>query len=202
VTNTVLRETVLVRRLAWRPESHRLLRPKPCPVDEQATARRAGKNGRRGGGGISVVRVSATRLVSGGGCGGCFDVRERRENAPGLRSVHKRYPDEFAVRKTALHPLVFPCHARPRRVLIPVGDSQAVAVIARPCVCRDPRTRDADRRGLLAKINDSESDINVWCSRRPFDKANERVYPAKRGPGIDAGLRLLEAVGSGQRSCR
>jgi len=73
------------------------------------------------------------------------------------------------------------------------GDSQPLLLIAGPCVLQ---TRELAMQigEVLAKIND-RSDINV-VFKASFDKANRTSLSAKRGPGIDAGLRLLEAVGA------
>ena len=72
------------------------------------------------------------------------------------------------------------------------GDSQPLTLIAGPCVLQTPESamQIAD---VLCKIN-QRGDINV-IFKASFDKANRTSLNAKRGPGIDEGLRMLEDVG-------
>lgn len=73
------------------------------------------------------------------------------------------------------------------------GDSQPLLLIAGPCVLQ---TREIAMQigETLAKIN-QRPDVNV-VFKASFDKANRTSLAAQRGPGIDEGLRLLEAVGA------
>ncbi|MBB3210064.1 2-dehydro-3-deoxyphosphooctonate aldolase (KDO 8-P synthase) [Rhodopirellula rubra] len=73
------------------------------------------------------------------------------------------------------------------------GDGQPLLLIAGPCVLQ---TRELAMQigETLAQINE-RPDVNV-VFKASFDKANRTSLSAKRGPGIEAGLRLLEAVGA------
>ncbi|MFG0288153.1 MAG: 3-deoxy-8-phosphooctulonate synthase [Rhodopirellula sp. JB044] len=73
------------------------------------------------------------------------------------------------------------------------GDDQPLLLIAGPCVLQ---TRELAMQigETLAQLND-RPDVNV-VFKASFDKANRTSLSAKRGPGMEAGLRLLEAVGA------
>ncbi|TWU47496.1 2-dehydro-3-deoxyphosphooctonate aldolase [Rubripirellula tenax] len=73
------------------------------------------------------------------------------------------------------------------------GPGQPLLLIAGPCVLQsiDLAMEIAD---VLVQIN-SRDDVNV-VFKASFDKANRTSLSAKRGPGIDKGLRMLEEVGS------
>jgi 2-dehydro-3-deoxyphosphooctonate aldolase (KDO 8-P synthase) len=73
------------------------------------------------------------------------------------------------------------------------GDAQPLLLIAGPCVLQ---TRELAMQigETLAQINE-RPDVNV-VFKASFDKANRTSLSSKRGPGIEAGLRLLEAVGA------
>ncbi|MCM2369354.1 3-deoxy-8-phosphooctulonate synthase [Aporhodopirellula aestuarii] len=73
------------------------------------------------------------------------------------------------------------------------GDGQPLLLIAGPCVLQT-RELAMEIGETLAQINE-RPDVNV-VFKASFDKANRTSLAAKRGPGIDAGLRLLEAVGA------
>ena len=71
------------------------------------------------------------------------------------------------------------------------GDGQPLLLIAGPCVLQT-RELAFEIGETLAKINE-RPDVQV-VFKASFDKANRTSLAAKRGPGIEAGLRLLEAV--------
>ncbi|TWT73367.1 3-deoxy-8-phosphooctulonate synthase [Allorhodopirellula solitaria] len=73
------------------------------------------------------------------------------------------------------------------------GDSQPLLLIAGPCVLQT-RELAMEIGETLARLNE-RTDLNV-VFKASFDKANRTSLSAKRGPGIDEGLRLLEAVGA------
>ncbi len=73
------------------------------------------------------------------------------------------------------------------------GDSQPLLLIAGPCVLQT-REIALEIGETLARLNE-RADVNV-VFKASFDKANRTSLSAKRGPGIEAGLRLLEAVGA------
>ncbi len=73
------------------------------------------------------------------------------------------------------------------------GDAQPLLLIAGPCVLQT-REIALEIGETLARLNE-RSDVNV-IFKASFDKANRTSLSAKRGPGIEAGLRLLEAVGA------
>jgi 2-dehydro-3-deoxyphosphooctonate aldolase (KDO 8-P synthase) len=71
------------------------------------------------------------------------------------------------------------------------GDHQPLTLIAGPCVLQTPEItmQIAD---VLCRINQRD-DVNV-VFKASFDKANRTSLHAKRGPGIDEGLRMLDDV--------
>ncbi|TWT95718.1 3-deoxy-8-phosphooctulonate synthase [Neorhodopirellula pilleata] len=71
------------------------------------------------------------------------------------------------------------------------GEGQPLLLIAGPCVLQTRELAFAIGE-TLAQINE-RPDIQV-VFKASFDKANRTSLAAKRGPGIEAGLRLLEAV--------
>ncbi|GAA4461479.1 3-deoxy-8-phosphooctulonate synthase [Novipirellula rosea] len=73
----------------------------------------------------------------------------------------------------------------------PCGPNQPLLLIAGPCVLQSKELafEIADE---LAAIN-QRPDVNV-VFKASFDKANRTSVNAKRGPGIDEGLRMLEQV--------
>ncbi|SMP53027.1 2-dehydro-3-deoxyphosphooctonate aldolase (KDO 8-P synthase) [Neorhodopirellula lusitana] len=71
------------------------------------------------------------------------------------------------------------------------GPGQPLLLIAGPCVLQS-RELAFEISETLAKINE-RPDVQV-VFKASFDKANRTSLSAKRGPGIEAGLRLLEAV--------
>ncbi len=73
------------------------------------------------------------------------------------------------------------------------GDSQPLLLIAGPCVLQT-REIALEIGETLARLNE-RADVNV-VFKASFDKANRTSLSAKRGPGMEAGLRLLEAVGA------
>ncbi|TWU55373.1 3-deoxy-8-phosphooctulonate synthase [Rubripirellula reticaptiva] len=75
------------------------------------------------------------------------------------------------------------------------GPGQPLLLIAGPCVLQTPdlAMQIAD---VLCRINQRD-DVNV-VFKASFDKANRTSLSAKRGPGIDEGLKMLADIG--QRS--
>ena len=73
------------------------------------------------------------------------------------------------------------------------GIGHPLLLIAGPCVLQTPELTDqiAD---VLAKLN-RRDDVNV-VFKASFDKANRTSLNAQRGPGLEAGLRMLEQVGN------
>ncbi len=71
------------------------------------------------------------------------------------------------------------------------GDGEPLLLIAGPCVLQslDLACEIAE---VLARLNQRD-DVNV-VFKASFDKANRTSLTAERGPGIDAGLRILEQV--------
>lgn len=72
------------------------------------------------------------------------------------------------------------------------GDGEPLLLIAGPCVLQ---TRDLANQiaEVLARLNQRD-DVNV-VFKASFDKANRTSLTAKRGPGLEAGLRMLEQIG-------
>lgn len=73
------------------------------------------------------------------------------------------------------------------------GDGQPLLLIAGPCVLQS-RELALEIAETLAKIN-LRDDVNV-VFKASFDKANRTSLSAKRGPGLETGLRLLETIGA------
>ncbi|MGB7328938.1 MAG: 3-deoxy-8-phosphooctulonate synthase [Rubripirellula sp.] len=75
------------------------------------------------------------------------------------------------------------------------GPGQPLLLIAGPCVLQTPdlAMQIAD---VLCRVNQRD-DVNV-VFKASFDKANRTSLSAKRGPGIDEGLKMLGDIG--QRS--
>jgi 2-dehydro-3-deoxyphosphooctonate aldolase (KDO 8-P synthase) len=73
------------------------------------------------------------------------------------------------------------------------GDQQPLLLIAGPCVLQNLEI-SREIASVLASIN-QRADVNV-VFKASFDKANRTSLGAQRGPGIEAGLRLLEQIGS------
>ncbi|TWU37579.1 2-dehydro-3-deoxyphosphooctonate aldolase [Novipirellula aureliae] len=71
------------------------------------------------------------------------------------------------------------------------GGSEPLMLIAGPCVLQTQELA-FEIADLLTKINERK-DVNV-VFKASFDKANRTSVDARRGPGIDEGLRLLEQV--------
>ncbi|TWU40680.1 3-deoxy-8-phosphooctulonate synthase [Novipirellula artificiosorum] len=73
------------------------------------------------------------------------------------------------------------------------GDNQPLLLIAGPCALetRDLAFEIAD---VLTRVNE-RADVNV-VFKASFDKANRTSAAARRGPGIEEGLRMLEDVGT------
>ncbi len=71
------------------------------------------------------------------------------------------------------------------------GPGNPLLLIAGPCVMQD-RELTLQIAERLAAIN-AQPDVNV-VFKASFDKANRTSLSAKRGPGIDQGLRWLEEV--------
>lgn len=71
------------------------------------------------------------------------------------------------------------------------GPGQPLLLIAGPCVLETPdRTREiAEKLQTLSE----RADVNV-VFKASFDKANRTSLAARRGPGIEEGLRMLEQV--------
>jgi 2-dehydro-3-deoxyphosphooctonate aldolase (KDO 8-P synthase) len=82
---------------------------------------------------------------------------------------------------------VTPCRVGPHQV----GDGQPPLLIAGPCVIegRDMALRHAERlRDLATPLGWS------YCFKASYDKANRTSLDAFRGPGLEAGLRILAEV--------
>lgn len=73
------------------------------------------------------------------------------------------------------------------------GDDQPLLLIAGPCVLQS-RELALEIGETLAQIN-LRDDVNV-VFKASFDKANRTSLSAKRGPGLETGLRLLETIGA------
>lgn len=73
------------------------------------------------------------------------------------------------------------------------GDDQPLLLIAGPCVLQS-RELALEIAETLAQIN-LRDDVNV-VFKASFDKANRTSLSAKRGPGLETGLRLLETIGA------
>ncbi len=71
------------------------------------------------------------------------------------------------------------------------GDRQPLLLIAGPCVLQTVDLA-AEIAALLAKLNQRD-DLNV-IFKASFDKANRTSLTAERGPGMEAGLRMLEQI--------
>ena len=71
------------------------------------------------------------------------------------------------------------------------GPGNPLLLIAGPCVLQNKELALSIAQAL-AQINDLD-DVNV-VFKASFDKANRTSLDAKRGPGIDEGLRMLEDV--------
>lgn len=73
------------------------------------------------------------------------------------------------------------------------GDGEPLLLIAGPCVLQtyELAMQIAD---VLCRLND-RPDVNV-IFKASFDKANRTSLNAKRGPGIDEGLRMLDEIGA------
>ncbi|TWT83715.1 2-dehydro-3-deoxyphosphooctonate aldolase [Planctomycetes bacterium CA13] len=84
-------------------------------------------------------------------------------------------------------PVVAPVAVGPYRC----GDGQPLLLIAGPCVL-ETQQRTFEIADCLAKINERD-DVNV-VFKASFDKANRTSVDARRGPGIETGLRMLEDV--------
>lgn len=71
------------------------------------------------------------------------------------------------------------------------GDRQPLLLIAGPCVLQtlELAQQIAD---VLASLNERD-DVNV-VFKASFDKANRTSLTAQRGPGLEAGLRMLEQI--------
>ncbi len=72
-----------------------------------------------------------------------------------------------------------------------VGDSQPLFLIAGPCV--------AESEGLVLETAAALKDITAalgipYIFKASYDKANRTSHESYRGPGIEAGLRMLEQV--------
>ncbi|QDT03734.1 2-dehydro-3-deoxyphosphooctonate aldolase [Rubripirellula lacrimiformis] len=72
------------------------------------------------------------------------------------------------------------------------GPGQPLLLIAGPCVLQSMEL-SMQIADVLVRINQRD-DVNV-VFKASFDKANRTSLAAKRGPGIDEGLRMLEEVG-------
>ncbi|TWT49446.1 2-dehydro-3-deoxyphosphooctonate aldolase [Rubripirellula amarantea] len=72
------------------------------------------------------------------------------------------------------------------------GDAEPLLLIAGPCVLQtyELSMQIAD---VLCRINDRD-DVNV-VFKASFDKANRTSLTARRGPGIDEGLKMLDRIG-------
>ncbi|MGB1816856.1 MAG: 3-deoxy-8-phosphooctulonate synthase, partial [Rubripirellula sp.] len=71
------------------------------------------------------------------------------------------------------------------------GPGQPLLLIAGPCVLQsvDLALEIAEP---LARLNE-RSDVNV-VFKASFDKANRTSLNAERGPGLEAGLRMMEDI--------
>lgn len=83
---------------------------------------------------------------------------------------------------------VSPVHVGPYQV----GSGQPLLLIAGPCVLESAE-RSMRIADVLTELN-RHDEVNV-VFKASFDKANRTSLSAKRGPGIDEGLRMLEDVG-------
>jgi 2-dehydro-3-deoxyphosphooctonate aldolase (KDO 8-P synthase) len=71
------------------------------------------------------------------------------------------------------------------------GDGTPLLLIAGPCVLQSLEIA-GEIAEVLARVNQRD-DVNV-VFKASFDKANRTSLTAKRGPGIDEGLRMLEQI--------
>ena len=88
---------------------------------------------------------------------------------------------------------------RPDPVITPVtvgsyrcGDGEPLLLIAGPCVLQS-LDLSLEIAECIAHLGE-RSDVNV-VFKASFDKANRTSLAAQRGPGLEAGLRMLEEVG-------
>jgi 2-dehydro-3-deoxyphosphooctonate aldolase (KDO 8-P synthase) len=72
------------------------------------------------------------------------------------------------------------------------GDRQPLLLIAGPCVLQTLELAQ-QIAAVLASLNERD-DVNV-VFKASFDKANRTSLTAQRGPGLEAGLRMLEQIG-------
>jgi 2-dehydro-3-deoxyphosphooctonate aldolase (KDO 8-P synthase) len=73
------------------------------------------------------------------------------------------------------------------------GPGQPLLLIAGPCVLQSVEL-GLEIAEPLARLNE-RSDVNV-VFKGSFDKANRTSLNAERGPGLEEGLRMMEAIGS------
>jgi 2-dehydro-3-deoxyphosphooctonate aldolase (KDO 8-P synthase) len=71
------------------------------------------------------------------------------------------------------------------------GDRQPLLLIAGPCVLQTLELAQ-QIAAVLASLNERD-DVNV-VFKASFDKANRTSLTAQRGPGLEAGLRMLEQI--------
>jgi 2-dehydro-3-deoxyphosphooctonate aldolase (KDO 8-P synthase) len=71
------------------------------------------------------------------------------------------------------------------------GDRQPLLLIAGPCVLQTLELAQQIAE-VLASLNERD-DVNV-VFKASFDKANRTSLTAQRGPGLEAGLRMLEQI--------
>ena len=73
------------------------------------------------------------------------------------------------------------------------GLGQPLLLIAGPCVLQSVDL-GLEIAEPLARLNE-RSDVNV-VFKGSFDKANRTSLNAERGPGLEEGLKMMEAIGS------